>query len=99
MGILHTAATRAVEIIDEIHVKEEKAYLRQALQNNGYTLTNIDKSLRKAEKKYDKKRILPYIRDIVDRMSSITNRYLLKTVFKTIRVIRCFDGFTFQWIN
>lgn len=84
MGILHTTATRAVKIIDEIHVKEEKAYLRQALQNNEYALTNIDKSLRKVEKKYDKKRILPYIREIVDRISSITNRFLLKTVFKTI---------------
>jgi len=97
MGLLDTMATRAVRIADKDHIKEEKGYLRQALQNNGHTLTNINKALRKAErrknivtineenKEDDMKGtlILPYIQGITDLISRITNKFKLKTVFKS----------------
>ncbi|XP_050532593.1 uncharacterized protein LOC126900718 [Daktulosphaira vitifoliae] len=97
MELLHTMATRAVRIDEENHVNEEKTYLRQALKNNGYTIKNINKAIRKAEKrknttrnddeenKEDEKKgtlILPYIQGITDRISRITQKLKLRTVFK-----------------
>ncbi|XP_050528175.1 uncharacterized protein LOC126898277 [Daktulosphaira vitifoliae] len=97
MGLLHTMATRAVRIADENHVNEEKTYLRQALKNNGYTIKNINKAIKKAEKRKNATRImddennedekkgtliLPYIQGITDRISRIAQKFKLRTVFK-----------------
>lgn len=42
IGLLHTMATRTIRIADAQHVEEEKSYLRQTLQNNGYILRNMN---------------------------------------------------------
>jgi len=47
----HTMATRAVRIADERNKENEKNYLRQAIQNNGYMLKNINIAITRAENK------------------------------------------------
>lgn len=50
LGLLYTMATQAVRIVDDQHIQEEITYPLQSLQNNRYSLKNINQAIRRAQK-------------------------------------------------
>ena len=48
LGVLNTLAVRVHRILDQNYIVQEKNHLRNALHNNGYSNSQIQKSFHKA---------------------------------------------------
>lgn len=66
-------ATYSVRIKDKIHVHNEKIYLRQSLQNNKFSLNNINEAIKNAEKNYKEKRTAENIQKKT-KMRTVTSK-------------------------
>ena len=98
LGVLNTLVVRAFRISDQNHLDHEQNHLKHALQNNGYTSSQIQKAFYKAKHSFPKPHLdsqppnsrafLPFIQGTTDKIAKILIKKNIKTVFKPLKTLK-----------